>query len=72
MAAAEEADREDLVGVGRIHPLEMVHVELVFGPVDERPDELALMKEMHPLRWRVDVVDVAFAERVGGQELGDQ
>ena len=72
IAAAEEADREDLVGVDRVDPLQIVHVELVARAVDERPDELAVLEEMHPLRRHVDEVDMALAERKGGQELGDE
>src|SRR5262245_39224863 len=72
IAAAEEADREDLVGVDRVDPLQILHVELVVGAVDEWPDEIAVMEEMHPLRRHVDEVDMAFAQRAGGQGLGDQ
>ena len=56
---AEEAQRLRLrrvVGVDRAAALSMSSVVVV--AVDERPDEAALVEQMHALRRRVDVVGV--------------
>ena len=72
VAAAEEADRLHVGRVVGVVALQRVHVEPHGAAVDERPDEAALVEEMHALRRRVDEVDVARVQIVGRQELADQ
>ena len=44
----------------------------IVRPIDERTDELALVEEVHPLRRRIDEVDVAGMQIVGRQKLADE
>ncbi len=47
IAVAEEAQRLRRVAVLDVDALQVLHVEVVVEAVDERPDELALVEEMH-------------------------
>ena len=69
LAGAEEADRLRLGAVGRVFPLQRVHVELEVERIDERPDEAPLVEEMHRLRRRVDEAGVAAVQVVGRDAL---
>ncbi|MNV72088.1 hypothetical protein D3C71_1651470 [compost metagenome] len=72
VAAAEEADRLDVLQVVGVVALQRLHIEFHRPPIDERPDELALMKQAHRLRRRIDKVHIARVQVVGRKELADE
>jgi hypothetical protein len=71
VARAEEAELLDLAGVVGVVALQGVHVERHVAAVDEETDEIAVMEEPHPLRWRVDEIHIAGMQIVRRQDLDD-
>src|SRR3990170_2811519 len=72
VALAEETDPLNIILFFDVVPLERVHIQRHLAAIDERPDELAVVEQVHPLRRRIDVVHVACVQIVGRQELADQ
>ena len=72
VARAEEAQRVDLVRIERVLALQVLEVELEAEAVDVRPDEAALVPQMHVLRREVDEVGVAAVQVVGRDPLRDE
>src|SRR5215216_11169 len=70
IAAAEEAQLLDVIGIVGIFALEGIHVELDRSAIDERSFECSFMEQPHLLRWRIDTVDIAGGEIVGSEEFG--
>src|SRR5262249_44141373 len=69
IAQAEEAQLFHARRIGRVFAFEGGHVEVIAKAIHERPDEAALVKQMHALRRRVDEVGVTAVQVVGRQEL---
>ncbi|MND33130.1 hypothetical protein D3C80_237150 [compost metagenome] len=71
IALAEEAEPLHLVGIVGVDAPQVLHVQRHLLAVDEWPDERPVMKQMHRLRRRIDVIHVARVEIIRRKKLGD-
>src|SRR5712671_1986907 len=72
VAMTQPAERLILCRVGRVHPMQIGHVETVIVAQDERGAQAALVEQAHALRRRVDEIGVPAVEPVGREKLAEQ
>ena len=72
VAVTQEPEFLDLARVGGIVALQIIHVEVIVEPVDERSDELPVVEKVYGLGWRADEIGVAGIRIVGCDQFGDR